>query len=68
MIDNYSMAVPVAATSYVAGTVGYLEKTHRGNGADITEEFSALAWGARQYVVREHNGYHLKIAESQESE
>jgi hypothetical protein len=27
IIDNYSMAVPVVATSDVAGTVGYFEKT-----------------------------------------
>jgi uncharacterized glyoxalase superfamily protein PhnB len=41
---------------------------HRANGADIAEELTARPWGARQYVVREPNGYHLKIAESHEPE
>ena len=92
IIDNYSMAVPVVATSDVAGTVGYFEKTlgfkqqwiwgdppvYAGvkaggallyiNGADIAEELTARPWAARQYVVREPNKYHLKIAESHEPE
>jgi hypothetical protein len=41
---------------------------HRANHADITEELSARPWGTRQYVVREPNGYCLKIAESLEPE
>lgn len=41
---------------------------HRANGADIAEELSARPWAARQYVVREPNGYHLEIAESHEPE
>lgn len=36
---------------------------HRAQGADIVEVLSERPWGARQYVVREPNGYHLKIAE-----
>ena len=41
---------------------------HRANRADITEGLSARPWGTRQYVVREPNGYCLKIAESLEPE
>jgi uncharacterized glyoxalase superfamily protein PhnB len=37
---------------------------HCANGAEIVEELSERPWGARQYVVREPNGYHLKIAQS----
>src|SRR5262245_8443978 len=36
---------------------------HCAKGATIVEELSVRPWGARQYVVREPNGYHLKIAE-----
>jgi catechol 2,3-dioxygenase-like lactoylglutathione lyase family enzyme len=32
--------------------------------AEITEELTARPWGVRQYVVREPNGYLLKVAES----
>ena len=39
---------------------------HRATRADITEELAARPWGIRQYVVREPNGYLLKVAESQE--
>ncbi len=39
---------------------------HRASRADITEELTARPWGVRQYVVREPNGYHLKVAESQD--
>jgi catechol 2,3-dioxygenase-like lactoylglutathione lyase family enzyme len=41
---------------------------HRASRADITEELSVRPWGVRQYVVREPNGYRLKVAESQEAE
>jgi catechol 2,3-dioxygenase-like lactoylglutathione lyase family enzyme len=41
---------------------------HRAARADITEELTARPWGVRQYVVREPNGYLLKVAESQEQE
>ena len=41
---------------------------HRAAHADITEELTARPWGVRQYVVREPNGYLLKVAESQERE
>ena len=39
---------------------------HRATRANITEELTARPWGVRQYVVREPNGYLLKVAESQE--
>ena len=41
---------------------------HRGSRADITEELTTRPWGVRQYVVREPNGYLLKVAESQEQQ
>ena len=37
---------------------------HRAHGAEILEDLKVRPWGVRQYVVREPNGYHLKIAES----
>jgi uncharacterized glyoxalase superfamily protein PhnB len=37
---------------------------HRANGAEIVEDLAERPWGARQYVVREPNGYHLKIAQA----
>jgi catechol 2,3-dioxygenase-like lactoylglutathione lyase family enzyme len=40
----------------------------RVNGAVIDEELMARPWGVRQFVVREPNGYLLKIAESVEPE
>ncbi len=39
-------------------------RQHRANGAEIEEELGERPWGARQYVVREPNGYKLKVAES----
>jgi uncharacterized glyoxalase superfamily protein PhnB len=39
---------------------------HRAKNADIVEELTARPWGVRQYVVREPNGYHLKVAEPYE--
>lgn len=41
---------------------------HRAARAEITEELTTRPWGVRQYVVREPNGYLLKVAESQEEE
>jgi hypothetical protein len=41
---------------------------HRAAKADIAEELTMRPWGVRQYVVREPNGYLLKVAESQEEE
>jgi len=41
---------------------------HRASRADITEELATRPWGVRQYVVREPNGYLLKVAESQEQQ
>jgi uncharacterized glyoxalase superfamily protein PhnB len=41
---------------------------HRAGRADITEELIERPWGVRQYVVREPNGYFLKIAESQKEQ
>jgi uncharacterized glyoxalase superfamily protein PhnB len=39
---------------------------HRAKQADIVEDLTARPWGIRQYVVREPNGYRLKVAESDE--
>ncbi len=36
---------------------------HRAKNAVIEEELSERPWGVRQYVVRDPNGYRLKIAE-----
>ncbi len=41
---------------------------HRANHAEITEELATRPWGARQYVIREPNGYCLKVEESFEPE
>jgi uncharacterized glyoxalase superfamily protein PhnB len=32
-------------------------------GAKIVEDISDRAWDARQYVIEDPNGYHIKIAE-----
>jgi uncharacterized glyoxalase superfamily protein PhnB len=37
---------------------------HQAAGAQIVEALSDRPWGARQYVLREPNGYHMKIAEA----
>jgi catechol 2,3-dioxygenase-like lactoylglutathione lyase family enzyme len=127
VINHFTSAVPVVATSDVAGTVRYFEQTlgfkqqwtwgdppvyagvragdallyvthdadlastikerqlapdifpwvtdidsvyaqHRAAKADIAEELTMRPWGVRQYVVREPNGYLLKVAESQKEE
>jgi hypothetical protein len=39
---------------------------HRARHAEITEGLTSRPWGVRQYVVREPNGYLLKVAESVE--
>jgi uncharacterized glyoxalase superfamily protein PhnB len=39
---------------------------HRANGAEIVEPLTTRPWGVRQYVIREPNGYRLKMAESLE--
>jgi catechol 2,3-dioxygenase-like lactoylglutathione lyase family enzyme len=36
---------------------------HKHRGAKIVEVIADRAWDARQYVVEDPNGYHLKIAE-----
>ena len=41
---------------------------HRARNADIVEELTARPWGVRQYVIRDPNGYHLKVAEPYEPE
>ena len=41
---------------------------HRAAKADIAEELTMRPWGVRQYVVREPNGYLLKVAESEKEE
>jgi uncharacterized glyoxalase superfamily protein PhnB len=38
-------------------------KAHVAKGAEIVEPISDRPWGARQYVIREINGYHLKFAQ-----
>jgi hypothetical protein len=48
--------------------IGSIYEQHRSKQADITEELTERPWGVRQYVIREPNGYHLKIAESIELE
>ena len=40
-----------------------LFKEHVANGAEIIEPISDRPWGARQYVIKEINGYHLKFAQ-----
>ena len=42
-----------------------LFKDHINKGAEIVEPLSDRPWGARQYVVREINGYHIKFAQPQ---
>lgn len=54
-LQNYNAAVPVIATADVCSTIRYFEQT-------------LGPWGVRQYVVREPNGYHLKVAESYEAD
>lgn len=48
--------------------IGSVYAHHRAARADITEELTARPWGVRQYVVREPNGYLLKVAESQDKD
>jgi uncharacterized glyoxalase superfamily protein PhnB len=36
---------------------------HKLRGAAIVEEITDRAWDARQYVIEDPNGYHLKVAE-----
>ena len=36
---------------------------HKLGGAKIVEDISDRAWDARQYVIEDPNGYHIKIAE-----
>jgi uncharacterized glyoxalase superfamily protein PhnB len=36
---------------------------HVKNGAEIIEAIADRPWGARQYVVRDPNGYYLKFAQ-----
>lgn len=46
--------------------IGSIYEQHRARQADITEALTERPWGVRQYVIREPNGYRLKIAESLE--
>ena len=43
-------------------------RQHQTANAQILEELTERPWGVRQYVVREPNGYHLKVAECIEPE
>ena len=38
-------------------------KMHMANGANIIEPIADRQWGARQYVIEDINGYHLKFAQ-----
>ncbi|MDN5215058.1 VOC family protein [Fulvivirgaceae bacterium BMA12] len=40
-----------------------LYQEHTNKGAEIIDAISDRPWGARQYVVKEINGYHLKFAQ-----
>jgi uncharacterized glyoxalase superfamily protein PhnB len=44
--------------------IGSIYEQHRAKLADITEELTERPWGVRQYMIREPNGYRLKIAEA----
>ena len=44
--------------------IDYVYAQHRSTSAQITEELTECPWGVRQYVIREPNGYLLKVAES----
>ena len=41
-----------------------LFKVHVDKGAEIFEPISDSSFGARQYVIKEINGYHLKFAQA----
>ena len=41
-----------------------LFKEHVKNGAEIIEPISERAWGAKQYVIKDINGYYLKFAQA----
>jgi hypothetical protein len=41
---------------------------HRANHANIEEELMTRPWGVRQYVIREPNGYRLKVAQADDPE
>ena len=43
--------------------VDSLFNKHVTNGAEVIEPISDRPWGARQYVIKEINGYHLKFAQ-----
>jgi uncharacterized glyoxalase superfamily protein PhnB len=40
-----------------------LFRKHVNNGAEVFEPIADRPWGARQYVIRDVNGYHLKFAQ-----
>jgi catechol 2,3-dioxygenase-like lactoylglutathione lyase family enzyme len=42
---------------------GLLFKEHTDKGAEVVEPIAERPWGARQYVIKEINGYHLKFAQ-----
>ena len=41
----------------------FVFQKHVNNGATIVEDISDRPWGARQYVLRDINNYHLKFAQ-----
>jgi len=43
--------------------VNNLFNDHVNKGAEIVETLSDRPWGARQYVIKDINGYHLKFAQ-----
>jgi uncharacterized glyoxalase superfamily protein PhnB len=40
-----------------------LFKEHLANDVEVIESISDRPWGARQYVIKDINGYHLKFAQ-----
>ena len=48
--------------------VDELYRLHRANGAMVVQDIEDKPWGAREYVVEDPNGYHLRFAGSPASD